>query len=316
MAFGRKSARKVAVRLCAVMACLAVPAAGGCDDDHTGAASGTGPPGAAGTRAGSAAAHPLRTRGAHAAPGGRRRTQEMLPDGMEKKALTWGISKDEDYRLISSWPVTGPVRRVGGQTRDGKYMLRFEVVPRPKVFRSEIARPSVPMGSNYWYGFSINVPKEWKRDPGGSILAQWHAQVGRDVDNYPVAALYVIGDSWQIRMNWNSRGDTSKGPGWHRKTYRLGPVRKGTWTDWVLHAKWSFEKDGLVEVWRDGQKVVRHRGPNEYVNEIGPYFKMGIYHPVWRHDGSKIPPGQRPLVSYADAVRLARNGSYAAVRPR
>jgi hypothetical protein len=241
-----------------------------------------------------------------------------LYDGFEKpKAVGgWGSSINDRYRALSSWPTRGPVRRVSGKARDGSHVLRFEVVPKPKSFRSEVARTTVPMGSDYWYGFSINVPKQWKRDPKGSILAQWHALVTRKVDNYPVVSLYLINDSWQVRLNWNGKGDTSAGPGWHNKTFPVGPARKAVWTDWVVHAKWSYRSTGLLEVWHNGTKVISHHGPNEYVNQTGPYFKMGIYHPAWRHADAQIPPGATPLVSYADAVRFARNGSYRVVRPR
>jgi hypothetical protein len=238
-------------------------------------------------------------------------------EGFERpKASGWGLSLNDGHKMLSSWPTRGPVRRVSGRSREGRSKIWFEVVPQPKSFRSEITRKTVPMGSDCWYGFSVNVPKRWQTDPKGTILAQWHALVGRNVDNYPVVALYLINDTWQVRMNWNGQGDTSQGPGWHQKKFVVGAARKGGWTDWVVRAKWSYRSGGLLEVWHDGRKVVRHQGPNEYVNATGPYFKMGIYHPAWRHADARIPPGAIPLVSYADAVRFSRGGGYASVRPR
>lgn len=302
------------LRAAAVVATgLAALMVGGCGTER----SGVGGAGAS-PSAGPVKTQPLEKRFGKAQPRREPHAGWKFYDGLEKRKAppTWGISLNDNYLPIMSWPKSGPVRRVGGRSRDGGYMLRFEVEPRPKTFRSEIARPTVPMGSDYWYAFSINVPKKWKYDPKGSILAQWHAQVGRPVDNYPVVSLYLIRDSWQVRLNWNSRGDTSKGKGWRRKRFLLGPARKGTWTDWVLHAKWSHRSDGLLEVWHDNQKVISRRGPNEYVNDTGPYFKMGIYHPQWRHGDAKIPAGAAPLVSYADAIRFARNASYELVRPR
>lgn len=237
-------------------------------------------------------------------------------DGFEKSQPTWNVALNNDWSHIKSWSSHGPVSRVRGDSRDGHNKLRFEVDPKPTSYRSEIKRPTVPMDSEYWYGFSLNVPTQWKRDPKGSILAQWHALVDRPVDNYPVASLYLIDDTWQIRLNWNTVGDTSEGPGWGRKTFPFGKVRKGLWTDWVVHAKWSHRPDGLFEVWQDGKKLLEYRGPTEYVNTNGPWFKMGIYHPAWRTASAKIPPGTIPLVSYADDVRFARNGSFNAVMPR
>jgi hypothetical protein len=253
------------------------------------------------------------SRGATAPPG----ELPRFSQGFERPdAATWGISVDDGHVLPSTWPTRGPVRRVSGASREGRHKIRFAVNPRPRSFRAEITRKTVPVGSDCWYGFSINVPKRWQRDHKGTILAQWHALVPRKVDNYPVLALYLIDDTWQVRMNWNVSGDTSQGPGWHQKKFPLGAARKGGWTDWVVHARWSHRSDGLLQVWQDGKRLVDYRGPNEYVDPTGPYFKMGIYHPAWRHGDATIPPHTIPLVSYADAIRFARNGSYAAVKPR
>jgi hypothetical protein len=230
-----------------------------------------------------------------------------ITDGIEPvKAPHWRLSVDERYIPLLRWPKDGRVRRVSeGQGREGKYKLRFEIAPRPRSFRAEIARPVVPMGSDCWYGFSIFLPANWQRDRKGSIMAQWHARVGRQVPNFPNAALYVLDDKWWFRTNWNTRGDTSRIAGWRKKSFRLGPVRKGVWTDWVLHGKWSTKRDGRIGVWQDGRQVIDHHGPTTYVNDTGPYFKMGLYHPTWRHADAKVPAGSKTLVSYADAVRLS-----------
>lgn len=241
-----------------------------------------------------------------------------IPDGIEgAEASQWRLSIDEGYLPLQRWPKDGRVRRVAdGSAREGEHKLRFEIAPRPTSFRAEISRPVVPMGSDCWYGFSIYLPADWRRDPKGTIMAQWHAEVGRPVPNFPNVALYVLADTWQVRTNWNTRGDTSQVPGWRKKAFRLGPVRKGAWTDWVLRGKWSPKRDGLLQVWQNGRQVIDHRGPTTYVNDTGPYFKMGLYHPKWRYADARIPPGSRTLVSYADAVRLTCAGEARSGRPR
>lgn len=61
-------------------------------------------------------------------------------------------------------------------------------------------------------------------------------------------------------------------------------VQPGTWTAWVIHAKWSPKEDGLLQIWKDGKLVLERKGPNTY-GTIGldytPYLKTGIYHPEW-----------------------------------
>ena len=62
----------------------------------------------------------------------------------------------------------------------------------------------------------------------------------------------------------------------HPNVY-VGPMNKGNWTDWVVHAKWSFGADGVLEIWRDGNKVGTQTGPNNYKTEQPGFFKLGLY---------------------------------------
>ena len=53
---------------------------------------------------------------------------------------------------------------------------------------------------------------------------------------------------------------------------------------WVIHAKWSPGKNGLVRIWKDEDLVLDQKGPNVYGTigkEYTPYLKTGIYHPEW-----------------------------------
>ena len=75
------------------------------------------------------------------------------------------------------------------------------------------------------------------------------------------------------------------------KIWELGAYETGKWVDWVFHMKWSYESDGVLEVWKDGELVVTKQGPNCYNDKLGPYFKMGLYkgwqnwqESDWRHD--------------------------------
>lgn len=87
----------------------------------------------------------------------------------------------------------------------------------------------------------------------------------------------------------------------------LGPYEAGTWTNWKFHVKWSYQSDGLVEIWKDGQLVVSKTGPNTYNDRQGPYFKIGIYKPDWKYKPQKSNTTQR--VIYFDEVRVENNSS-------
>ena len=39
------------------------------------------------------------------------------------------------------------------------------------------------------------------------------------------------------------------------------PLEKGVWHDWILHVRWSYDSDGFVEAWLDGEQVIDYAGP-------------------------------------------------------
>ena len=85
------------------------------------------------------------------------------------------------------------------------------------------------------------------------------------------------------------------------------------WTDWVVHARWSFRDDGLLEIWKDGEKIIEQHGPNTYNDQRGMYFKIGIYKPPW--DKPVKSDVDRRVVVH-DEIRIAGPGArYADVAP-
>lgn len=189
---------------------------------------------------------------------------------------------------------------------------RTEVVPRTASAR---------IGQDHWYGFSIYFPKEWKPDNVWEIVAQWHDVWDRDLgetSRNPILSFGVVNDEMTIRNFWDSRPLTPLGPKGHEyegsATLWHGPILRDRWTDWVVHIKWSYQDDGLTEIWRNGEKIVHRKGPNCFNDQKGPYFKMGIYK-GWRD--RKTPEGKvSRRVLYHDEVRFAGpGGSYQAVSP-
>ena len=48
-----------------------------------------------------------------------------------------------------------------------------------------------------------------------------------------------------------------------------------------MHVHFSYESDGLIELWKDNELVVQHRGGNSYNDARGPYLKFGNYKSAW-----------------------------------
>jgi hypothetical protein len=92
------------------------------------------------------------------------------------------------------------------------------------------------------------------------------------------------------------------------------PPAYGEWVDWVIHVKFD-DKDGIIQVWRNGNQIVDWRGNNHQTEKSeGAYLKLGLY--SWQYKSD--PPGVRfKRVVYHDELRIAGgDGNYELVAPR
>jgi hypothetical protein len=191
------------------------------------------------------------------------------------------LSEDGRYRLAKANPNRLRIMDAPGLAGGAK-AVRFSVPRGPNSFRAEISLPSEKGFNERWYGILTYVPEDWKIDPnkGADILIQWHAIPGNWRSTHPNLTICIQHSNWQVRRNF---GSPQKNP--ERKFHTLEkPLQPGTWVSWVIHAKWSPGKNGLVRIWRDGGLVLDQKGPNVYGTigkEYTPYLKTGIYHPEW-----------------------------------
>jgi hypothetical protein len=119
-------------------------------------------------------------------------------------------------------------------------------------------------------------------------LAQWHAvpDVGLgEASSPPPLRLLVEEGQWVMANIWDSKrlGSTP----WREISpdgyvlEKFGAFEAGRWSDWVVHVRWSYTSDGLLEMWKDRQLVLRRSGPNTYNDTLAPYMKVGVYVPRW-----------------------------------
>jgi len=224
---------------------------------------------------------------------------------------------------LSGWRISGNSPSVvSSPVRAGKHAMKT-VLDRYKskvCYRTEVSGPGSKVGEEYWYGFSIFLPKDYAADRVWEIVAQWHGspdfKIGETWRN-PVMALKTHGGRWSLLNRWDAKPNTYAGG---KRSYEgtmrwdFGPYRTGVWTDWVFHVKWSYKDDGFLQVWKDGKKILDRKGPNAFNDARGPYFKMGIYK-GWRN--SRVPcDAVSRRVLYHDEFRMAGAGaSYRDVAP-
>lgn len=241
-------------------------------------------------------------------------TPLVFVDGFESGKLDrWSfrwLRRRKSARIVS-----GPVRF--GQ-RALEISLRRSDLMFSKGKRSELQVPGhYDLGRAYWYGFSVYLPQGWKEDFRAEVVAQWFATRDEDLGERPRSpslALRIKKKHWIVTYRYDRKrlsvGNTApKG-----KVYKVR-YRRGVWTDWVFHVRWSAADDGLTRVWRDGQLVATRKGPNTYNDAVGPILKIGIYKAPWNKPEAKSAVSSRLL--YFDEVRVGTAAAgYAGVAPR
>ncbi len=211
---------------------------------------------------------------------------------------------------------------VQGPARSGRRAMKTSLDRQkdPFSYRTEVSGPRAEIGQEYWYGFSILLPDDYAPDRIWEIVAQWHGVPDFDAgENWrnPVMALSTTNGRWDWVSRWDAKRNTFESGkreygGTHN--YDLGPYQKNAWTDWVIHVKWSYGPDGILQVWKDGAKVIDQNGPNAFNDKDGPFFKMGLYK-GWR-DSNRRSDKVSKRVLYHDEFRMGgANARYEDVAP-
>lgn len=196
---------------------------------------------------------------------------------------------------------------VSSPVRSGRFAAKTTLrVTDPKVHKGQRAEmtdgkelPAIEMNRDYWYGLSIYLPDTFQSPTDtDAVLFQWHTLQGGPS---PVLAIRIRRDEWLI---------TSDATPDKRRKLAFLPLEREQWTDWVVHVRWSSEKDGFWTIWKNGTEVVSEKNIiTQYPEARGPYVKFGQYHSVDKHTPENT--------VYFDEYRVAGpNGNYQQVAPR
>ena len=163
------------------------------------------------------------------------------------------------------------------------------------------------IGEEYWVGISIKLDENFRdstdfKDQG--MLLQWHYQDKRHPE---------VRDAQPLLLRF--RKDMVHVHNEVLEKYMASvPPEYGKWIDWVIHVRFS-DTDGIIEVWRQGTKIVDFRGDNHQVEKHeGTYLKFGLYSS--QYENSPL-TGSTTRTVYHDELRIAgSDGSYDLVAPR
>lgn len=182
-------------------------------------------------------------------------------------------------------------------------------------------------GDEFWYGFSFYLPSDYQSNEHYEILAQWMGTKNKDengvvecsngADRGPTLELEFCLGNFILKNKYDPSFITklSVNDSENHHTYTDNPPiilsssenDKGKWTDWVFHIKWSYNpeatgfEEGLIEVWKNGEKIHEQKGANAFNDEDNgkknwSFFKCGLYKPPWKIDEETGEPAVVDLI--------------------
>ncbi len=153
------------------------------------------------------------------------------------------------------------------------------------------------------------------RRTGRPGLTQWHQADASAFKGSPPLSVGTRNGKWEVALF----GTPLNSP-----TLSAASYATGTWTDWVVHVRWSADSTGFFELWRNNQPVMfkpsatspethRVNGATSYDN-LGVHTKFGIY--KWGWNGLPDNANNERVIFYDDLRIADQTAGYAAVKPR
>lgn len=165
-------------------------------------------------------------------------------------------------------PKSDSVKVVTDPVRDGKYALRIDGTNaarrgnRDRIeFQHQPLPPGTAEGTQRYFGWSLYVPKKL-------------------TDDSHTLGYFETRNSWRQLMSFEVRGEdilySTRVP-YARHWTGTGKLTPGRWHDFAVHVLWSRDPaKGFVEVWFDGEQVVRRAMTATLLDENVAFFQIGL----------------------------------------
>ncbi|THU40212.1 hypothetical protein FAM09_10090 [Niastella caeni] len=189
-------------------------------------------------------------------------------------------------QTLTTYGVTASTTKFYNGTKSARFELRDTDPEVQSGSRAEISFPDAT-NLNRWYAYALYAPADqYKIDADDDVISQWHQGGGAT----PALCLRVKNDRIYLRVlgTWID----------------LGVFEKDKWRAYVMHVNHSAGSDGLIELWRDGVKILNRSGANMYSitgDYHAPNWKLGIYKSDWNGTGTTA---STVRVLYFDDIKL------------
>ncbi|UCG13344.1 MAG: polysaccharide lyase [Deltaproteobacteria bacterium] len=204
---------------------------------------------------------------------------------------TWGqdiFLKDdfESETLSSIWTTKklskNALRHITSPTRTGNGAIEISVSPSAKteiggdgqlterVELREAPHVRLRMGGESWYAFSFLLPSDFPIVETRLVIARWKQSFNEATkDRSPIVSLRYMGGKLRV--------DVARDRG-KRKVYNKKIDLRNRWVDMVFRIIARTNKDGMLQVWKNGHQIVDYHGALGFRNDEDEiYFKLGLY---------------------------------------
>jgi hypothetical protein len=187
-------------------------------------------------------------------------------------------------------------------TKSARFELRDSDAMNNNGTRAEISFPTIT-NLNRWYSFALHFPSiGYAYDKSDEVIMQWHQGGGAT----PALCLRTKNDRIYLRILG------SGGTLW----IDLGLIDKDKWHSYVMHVVHSSGSSGVIDIWRDDNKILNITGPNMYKvtgDFKNPNWKLGIYKSDWNN--SETTATSKRVLYFDDIKMGSEKATYADMKP-
>jgi hypothetical protein len=200
-------------------------------------------------------------------------------------------------QTTTSYGITKSNNSVFSGSHCARFELRYGDPMNNNGTRAEVVFPEA-VNLNRWYGFALAFDTfDYEYDTNDEVIMQWHQAGGTT----PALCFRTRQGNLWLRI---------MGTEW----IDLGPLKNGYWNAYVMHVVHASDNTGLIELWKNGNKILNKTGANMYALSSTvdkPSLKLGIYKSGWN---DKVTLTNKRVLYY-DKIKVAENSSYSEVAP-
>lgn len=186
-------------------------------------------------------------------------------------------------------------------------------------YHCELGRYALRPERERWWGFAVLIPENWVDDANNCVIMQGHQLPDTsEPDRAPSLVMRIQNNQLIIESRWDDTAisaPTAYGLGGtiRNNTVHTSTLQKGVWMNFVFRANFDCmpNGDGLLEVWKDGVKIVTHPGPNCYNDQRTGTIRFGLYKRYYAANNQTA-----PVTAFYDQIKMTdQSGTYADVAP-